>query len=49
MIMSISRYRIHSYRFAGTMPPFCDQANVHMDNRSPVDRMNHARHDPKHT
>ena len=26
MIIFKSRYRIHSYRFAGTMPPFCDQA-----------------------
>ena len=24
--MSKSRYRIHNYRFAGTMPPFYDQA-----------------------
>ena len=48
--MSKSRYRIHNYRFAGTMPPFYDQAKgVHGQQKPGGSYMNHARHNAKHT
>ena len=43
--MYIARYRIYSSRYTAAMPPFCDQAKgAHMGNGSPVNSMNHARH-----